>query len=817
MTRSSATSDLVAWSIAGLIAVGVLLWATPRLLPLAPEPWTISRHEAHWIALERLRALGEPIADAYVVERVLGDIALERRLQIDLGAGASAERLERFAASQLGDRLLVWEVAVYAPGAQAGDWTDRAWISLDGMVTMLRRRGLPADPRAPSDDEARRRALEHLRAQGFDPTSFTGQPTVQRDRLPDRERVSVRFAVRERVLDEPRPHGFEVVFEGAALRGFQPWLDDPAITEVQRDVARMQIGTYIRSSLGFFLLPLVAIPFLRRYHEGLLGVRRGVQIFLVCCGSGVVFLVLYAEVLSAEGGFGFVEREQTTWLLALLVFSLQLVPYAATGMMAWSTGESYARGLWPQDLASVDALLGLRWSSATMARAALRGVAAGLVGTAVLYAGGVIARRFDVWPTAAYVFGNSLDGPWPGVVLLTGIFASVIPLLLVAFVFLPAWIASHLGGRRLVAALVAYGALVALMPMLIAMPLGGGWVLWAITAVVPVLAFYRGDLLSGLLACVTILCATQALQLVAAEDVGLQVQGWAVLLAVGAPLWASLRSLGRGAEIEYTWDDVPPHVRRIAERERQRVELETAREIQSSILPDVPPRLAGVELAHCYLPASEVGGDFYDVQELADGRLAVAIGDVAGHGVSSGLVMSMVRAALAVQLRVDPSVDAVVATLNHIVVRSARRRLLSTLLYAVVDPHRGIVTWASAGHVYPYRLAAEGGVEALESAAYPLGVRDALELPVRDGRLAAGDSLVLYSDGLVEARAEGSDELFGFERLERTLRREGGRDPAALRDAVLDAVDEFTQGAPQEDDLTVLVLRLPAPPHAASR
>ncbi len=107
-------------------------------------------------------------------------------------------------------------------------------------------------------------------------------------------------------------------------------------------------------------------------------------------------------------------------------------------------------------------------------------------------------------------------------------------------------------------------------------------------------------------------------------------------------------------------------MRRIASRERQRLELETARRIQNSILPELPSRLDGVELAHVLLPATEVGGDFYEAAELPDGRQALAVGDVAGHGVASGLVMAMARSALAAQLPIDPSVEAVFQTLNRV-------------------------------------------------------------------------------------------------------------------------------------------------------
>ncbi|HSS47728.1 MAG TPA: PP2C family protein-serine/threonine phosphatase, partial [Thermoanaerobaculia bacterium] len=333
--------------------------------------------------------------------------------------------------------------------------------------------------------------------------------------------------------------------------------------------------------------------------------------------------------------------------------------------------------------------------------------------------------------------------------------------------------------------------------------------LGAVFGVFLVLLFLYTDLFTALLAALVSHVLFAAYPLLTAADASLQLQGWLAVGLLAVPLLASVRYLGSGKEYEYRYEDVPPHVRRIAERERQRVELETARGIQSSILPDLPPRLAGVDIAHAYLPASEVGGDFYDVLALEDGRLAVAVGDVAGHGVSSGLIMSMAKSALAVQVTFDPEVAAVFNTMNRTVYQTARKRLLTTLCYAVIDPRRLEMFYASAGHLHPYRIGATGQVEPLESIAYPLGVRGALPVEVRTAKLAPGDTLFLFSDGVVEARREGNDEMFGFERLEESLARHVGRGPEETRDGVLADVARFTAGAPREDDQTILVLRLP--------
>ena len=129
--------------------------------------------------------------------------------------------------------------------------------------------------------------------------------------------------------------------------------------------------------------------------------------------------------------------------------------------------------------------------------------------------------------------------------------------------------------------------------------------------------------------------------------------------------------------------------------------------------------------------------------------------------------------------------------------KKERDKLLLRLLYA------------SAGHLFPYRVSADGRVFALAAEAYPLGVRDRLDIISRVAKLEAGDSLVLYSDGIVEARREGGEEEFGFERLERSLGVHAGKSPGQLRDGILADVEAFTRSAPREDDVTLLVLRMP--------
>jgi hypothetical protein len=793
---------LFLWLLAGAAGLALFVWAYPRAFPFLPRSWDLSREEAVDIALERLRDLGDPVQNPYVVARLDADPLLERRLELAL----PERRLEDLRATGLPDRILAWQVFVYSRGALPQDWTYLAEIALSGDVIALRLRLDPQAKGAPiSPEEARNRADAFLAAQGIDLSRY-GEPELRSQQLAGRTDLAVRYRDRRETPGKGSAHGLQVLFAGDRLTGFAPWLDDPRERDLQRTVQNLQFLEAARLISIFLLAGLLAVPFLKRYHEGEIGVRRGVQIFLLVAGVGLLLLLLTGRANSQQINFGFASREQTAWLYILFGMVFNVFPAALLAFFAWSVGESVCRERWGGKLAAFDALFKGDLGNETVARASLRGWMAGLLAAGAIAALLLPLRTMEAWPLISQtLFASSR---WPGLELAGGALSFALPFYLAVVLWLLPLAVRRLGTVPGALAAVAVAGCVIPPPTLV-VPLGWAFLVAVAFAAVPIVLFLLFDLLTVLTAGFVATVLFSVFPLLTANDTTVQVHGWIALGALAVPLLASLRSLGSGREFVYSYEDVPPHVRRIADRERQRVELETARRIQSSILPDLPARLAGVDIAHAYLPASEVGGDFYDVLALADGRLAIAVGDVAGHGVSSGLIMSMAKSALAVQVTFDPDVAAVFNTLNRTVYQTARKRLLATLCYALLDPRRLELLYASAGHLFPYRISAGGRVEALESVAYPLGVRGELNVEPRFVRLSPGDTLFLFSDGIVEARAEGSEDLFGFERLEESLSRHAGRGVEGLRDGILADVARFTAHAPREDDQTIVVLHLP--------
>ena len=246
----------------------------------------------------------------------------------------------------------------------------------------------------------------------------------------------------------------------------------------------------------------------------------------------------------------------------------------------------------------------------------------------------------------------------------------------------------------------------------------------------------------------------------------------------------------------------------VLERQRMSQELEIARRIQQRLLPQSEPQVAGLDVAGVCLTYAEVGGDYYDYLALNDGRLAIALGDVFGHGVSSGLLAAAVQGCLRNQVNIDPEAGKVLAAVDRVVRSSGE--LLMTLCYAVFEPQNSLVTIASAGHWPPYHYVAR--TDAVEDV-YPstaiapaLGTFPTKVYPDYKVSLEYGDILAFYSDGILEA-ANPDEEMYGEERFQDALRRHAGGAAQKIRDAILDEVNRFRGEAPQDDDIALVIVK----------
>jgi serine phosphatase RsbU (regulator of sigma subunit)/predicted ester cyclase len=242
------------------------------------------------------------------------------------------------------------------------------------------------------------------------------------------------------------------------------------------------------------------------------------------------------------------------------------------------------------------------------------------------------------------------------------------------------------------------------------------------------------------------------------------------------------------------------------ERERIEQELRVARSIQHASLPEEVPELVGWQISPYYQPAREVGGDFYDFHLLSEDRLGVVVGDATGKGVPAALVMATTCGMLQLAARAldSPSPGEVLAQVNETLVTRIPTNMFVTCFYAILNPKRGHLVYANAGHDLPY-LQHGGEAKELRARGMPLGLMPTSSYEEKEIVLDAGQSVLFYSDGLVEAH-DPEGQMFSFPRL-RALVAEHTEE-GALGEYLLEKLYSFVgEGWEQEDDITLITLR----------
>jgi sigma-B regulation protein RsbU (phosphoserine phosphatase) len=238
---------------------------------------------------------------------------------------------------------------------------------------------------------------------------------------------------------------------------------------------------------------------------------------------------------------------------------------------------------------------------------------------------------------------------------------------------------------------------------------------------------------------------------------------------------------------------------------RLRHDLALAAQIQRSFLPREVIAVEGVDLFAEYRAAYTIGGDFYDVFWIGPDRLAVFVGDVSGKGISAALLMARISSELRVAALAHVDPVAVLTAMNTATLARGQSELFFTAIYFTLDVKTGDIVLANAGHTMPYSRRASGQVEPITGGrACPVGILENAGFAATRLRLDHGDSLVLYTDGVIEA-ASADGSFYGQERLEACLAGPGPRTSHAIAERILESVDAHSAEGPVNDDLTLLI------------
>jgi sigma-B regulation protein RsbU (phosphoserine phosphatase) len=246
------------------------------------------------------------------------------------------------------------------------------------------------------------------------------------------------------------------------------------------------------------------------------------------------------------------------------------------------------------------------------------------------------------------------------------------------------------------------------------------------------------------------------------------------------------------------------------ERERQfEREILMARDVQRAMIPDAPPQIKGFDIAARLEPALNLSGDFYDYIPLSPDRAGILIGDVAGKGVRAAMGMAAARSILRSVARRGGGPARILRDANLRLHRDLGRQLLLTLVYAVLDSNTKTLNYCNAGHNSPLLVKASGKWRALKTGGLLLGVFDKQQYKSETLHLEKGDAVLFYTDGLTEAHTPQPHRVeFGEERILDFLLEHRHLRASAIIDAFLDHIEEFTAGAHQHDDLTLVVIKV---------
>jgi sigma-B regulation protein RsbU (phosphoserine phosphatase) len=235
-------------------------------------------------------------------------------------------------------------------------------------------------------------------------------------------------------------------------------------------------------------------------------------------------------------------------------------------------------------------------------------------------------------------------------------------------------------------------------------------------------------------------------------------------------------------------------------------QLETAREVQLKLLPNSSPNLPGYDIAGICIPTDEIGGDYFDYIPISHNRLGLAVADVSGHGIPAALVMTAFRALLRTKALGKSKPATIANTIDRLLPEFTGNKHFVTVLYAVLEASSGNLTYISCGHPPPLLLHANGEVEKLNRHNPALGIFQNLHHHDEETKLAAGDILVLYTDGVTEVMNQ-QNESFGIQRLVQVIRMNEQLDAADLILKTIQATGVFTDHYGFLDDFTLVIVR----------
>lgn len=591
-----------------------------------------------------------------------------------------------------------------------------------------------------------------------------------------------------------------------------PESQSTAINRIRGNRAFENFASFI---FAFIFCLVIQIIFLKKYHEGEVGVKTALIIFLVCWISLVVESSLKFRVNAFGNSFGQLSYDGIG-LVTFILFSLIIWPFfSIMGFASWSVGESLGRERFNKKFTAVDSILNKKFFTLNTARSFFNGYFAGFLGL------GIIAILTS---TVLSLFNGKID------TINYRILSSTVPFLVPLLAAISYSLLSELVFRLFgnfflykylkkkwisicissifwtVYAISFWGVRINLSPMYFE------WIIWYITGLFFGYIFWKFDLLTVIAANFTIVGIMESLPLITSEAESLFYPGILSLILLFLPVIFIVIGFIKKKIFSFEADLIPEHIKRITERARMAKELEIARQVQMQLLPEKCPDIKGFDIDGVCIPANEVGGDYYDFIQIDGSKLGIIIGDVSGKGVPAAIYMTLTKGIIQSQVESMFSPEQVLTKVNRSLYMMMDNKSFVTMFFAVIDIKNKTLDFSRAGHnPLLYFRHSDNQIISLKPEGIALGIEkgDIFDGIIKGGHidLKKGDLIVFYTDGFSEAMNKDLEE-YGEERLCKVIQNNKHRRVDEIINRVIGNVQNFVKGYPQHDDMTMVIVKV---------
>ncbi len=564
----------------------------------------------------------------------------------------------------------------------------------------------------------------------------------------------------------------------------------------------------------FFLTQFAIFIFLRKYHEGEVWITMGRNLFLLYFVVSLVGLINYWPELGREVNFG--ADLFTTKVVVFIITGLIVhVVLSILVFSTWSVGESYVRENDPDKIIGLDAFLKGKILTVNFGKSLFRGFAIAATVLTIYLIVSILLNKGN---------GNAFVSPLPvldiykhnipGLYILTEAFlSSVLSSIVIAFFVINI---TYQRWKKKRLSILLSGIATLLCSVIVQTPpdiniLYADLLIGFAAGCFFAYIYIKYDLLTLISLHLHLYAGYKILALIPGGDSWFNMNFYIVFAALLITPGIYIISLIRNEEFHTEKVGIPSHIKRITERERMKKELEIAAKVQLSLLPKEYPLIPGYQIAGISIPAKEAGGDYYDFVKLHKEKTGVAIGDVSGKGVGAAIYMTLTKGILQAHAEENASPSTVLGKVNKLLYKTIEKNTFVSMFYAILNTKNHSLTYSRAGHNPGIFCSGKSDeTKLLMSSGIALGLEEGAifdkTLSEVTINIDTGDIIVLYTDGFTEAMNKKREE-FGEAHLMKIIKEYRRLHPGEMIETILKEVHKFTADFPQNDDMTMVIVK----------